>query len=249
MLNIILCEIKKLKNSKMVFLSVLGALATPAMMICEALQTHFEHPEQFFTIGDLYQNSMLYSMLLTNMMVYVTIAAFIFSREYGERTLKTVLPIPVSRKKLVAGKFLTLLVWMIILSIISWGGLLFLSVLYFHIFEHGGGNIGESWEWLGKMMVGSVLMFLTVTPYTYLAEKTKGLVTPMIVSAIMVMGSAALCNQKIGALYPWTATYFLVIGKNTNTGYSNGLMTVIILLVSMLGLAGTFCYFEKEDIR
>jgi hypothetical protein len=41
----------------------------------------------------------------------------------------------------------------------------------------------------------------------------------MIGSAVIVMGSAALSNQEWGALYPWTATYFLVQGKIQGTGY------------------------------
>mgnify|MGYP000886972871 FL=1 len=87
MLNLIYCELLKLKRSKMMPISITGVLSTPLLMLLEALQTHFDKPELVFTLSDVYNESVLYTMLLTNMMIYVAIAAFLFSREYTESTL------------------------------------------------------------------------------------------------------------------------------------------------------------------
>ena len=88
MLNLISCELLKLKRSKMVLISVAGVLSTPLLMLIEALQTHFDKPEIIFTLSDIYSDSVLYIMLLVNIMIYVAIAAYLFSREYTESTLK-----------------------------------------------------------------------------------------------------------------------------------------------------------------
>jgi bacitracin transport system permease protein len=105
LLNLISCELLKLKRSKMVLISVAGVLSTPLLMLIEALQTHFDKPEIIFTLSDIYSDSVLYIMLLVNIMIYVAIAAYLFSREYTESTLKTILPIPISRTKLLIGNF------------------------------------------------------------------------------------------------------------------------------------------------
>lgn len=94
-----------------------------------------------------------------------------------------------------------------------------------------------------------ILMFLTVSPFVFVAMKTKGFVAPMIGSAVIVMGSAALSNQEWGALYPWTATYFLVQGKLQSTGYPTLLSVSIIILVSAVGFLMTFHHFKKEDLK
>ena len=86
MLNLISCELLKLKRSKMVLISVAGVLSTPLLMLIEALQTHFDKPEIIFTLSDIYSDSVLYIMLLVNIMIYVAIAAYLFSREYTEST-------------------------------------------------------------------------------------------------------------------------------------------------------------------
>ena len=73
MLNLISCELLKLKRSKMVLISVAGVLSTPLLMLIEALQTHFDKPEIIFTLSDIYSDSVLYIMLLVNIMIYVAI--------------------------------------------------------------------------------------------------------------------------------------------------------------------------------
>lgn len=249
MLNLISCELSKLKRSKMVLISMAGVLSTPLLMLIQVLQTHFDKPDIAFTLADVYSDSVLYTMLLANMMVYVAIAAFLFSREYSESTLKTILPIPLSRTRLLIGKFFTLLLWIMILTFVTWLGIFIVCGLYHSVFTLSGYSLLVAIGWLPKFLIGGVLMFLTASPFAFIALKTKGFVAPMIGSAVIVMGSATLSNQTWGALYPWTATYFLVQGKVPSTGYPLLLSVVIILLVSAIGFFMTFHHFKKEDLK
>ncbi|WP_242974116.1 ABC transporter permease [Anaerocolumna aminovalerica] len=247
--SLICCELLKLKRAKILLISFLGAMATPFMMFIEALQTHFEHPEQVIRLVDLYDSSLVYVMLLMNMMVYVIISAYLFSREYTEKTLKMILPVPISKTKFIASKFIILFLWIMVLTITTWAGILLSAALYHVIFGMTGFVFEIALERLGIMLVSGILMFLTISPFSYLTVKAKNLVTPMIAAAAIVMGSAALSNQELGALYPWTATYFLLKGKLASTGYPPSLAIVIIALVSILGFLTTFVYFKKEDIK
>ena len=225
----------------MVLISVAGVLSTPLLMLIEALQTHFDKPEIIFTLSDIYSDSVLYIMLLVNIMIYVAIAAYLFSREYTESTLKTILPIPISRTKLLIGKFCTLLLWIVMLTLVTWAGIFIVCGLYDAVFTLEGYSLLVAIVWLPKFLFGSILMFLTVSPFVFVA--------PMIGSAVIVMGSAALSNQEWGALYPWTATYFLVQGKLQSTGYPTLLSVSIIILVSAVGFLMTFHHFKKEDLK
>ena len=249
MVDLIYCELLKLKRSKLLLLSALGALATPAMMLVEMLQTHFQHPERLFTLADVYDDSLIYVMLLMNLMVCAVVAAYLFSREYGERTLKNILPVPVAKTSLLAGKFCVLLLWVLLLTIVTWAGTLAVSALYHVLFGLPGFGVGVALHWLGKLLTGGVLMFLVLSPFTYLAEKARGLVLPMIVAAVVVMGSAALCNQEFGALYPWTAAYFLVDGSLAATGYPLWLSLGVLGSVSAAGFAATLIAFCRADVK
>ena len=150
MLNLISCELLKLKRSKMVLISVAGVLSTPLLMLIEALQTHFDKPEIIFTLSDIYSDSVLYIMLLVNIMIYVAIAAYLFSREYTESTLKTILPIPISRTKLLIGKFCTLLLWIVMLTLVTWAGIFIVCGLYDAVFTLEGYSLLVAIVWLPK---------------------------------------------------------------------------------------------------
>lgn len=249
MRNLVYCEIMKLKRSKIVLFSILGVLATPFLMLVESLQTHFQHPNQLFTLADIYDSSLLYVMLLMNMMVYVAIAAYLFSREYAEKTLKTILAIPVLRSNFITGKFLILFIWTTLLTVLTWSAITTLMFGYHIVFELDGFTFQVVGEWLVKFLVGSSLMYLMISPFAYIAEKTKGFVVPVIVSAAVVMGSVAVSNQDFGVLYPWTSILFIVNGSVADKGFPITLVMGIIALVSLTGFFATYRYFCREDIK
>lgn len=249
MLNLIFCELLKLKRSKMVLISIAGVMSTPFMMLIESLQAHFNSPDLVFTLSDIYSDSILYIMLLSNIMIYVATTAYLFSREYAENTLKTILPIPVSKIKLMVGKFCALFIWASFLTIVTWAGILILSGIYHAVFEMEGYNLLVAINWIPKFFLSNILMFLTVSPFAFISQKTKGVVAPMIASAVIVMGSAALSNHEWGSLYPWTATFFLLEGRISSTGYPIAVPLAIILLVSAVGFFMTFHHFKKEDLK
>lgn len=249
MLNLIQCEIMKLKRSKIIPISIMGVMSTPLLMLAASVQTHFQHPEKVFTLAEIYSDSILYTMLISNVMIFIAIAAYLFSREYTENTFKTILPIPVSRLNLICAKFAVLFAWTFILTIITWIGIFILSGVYHITFHLEGYTLSEALRWLPKFILGNVLVFLTVSPFAYIAARTKGFVAPVIASAVVVMGSAAVSNQNVGALYPWTSSFLIVEGRIQATGFSILTAALIIGAVFIAGSLATFVHFKNEDIK
>jgi bacitracin transport system permease protein len=249
LVNLIYCELLKLKRSKMLLISFLGALVTPIMMIVDGIRTHYAHPEIVNTLADLYDSCLFYTMIIFGLLVYTVIAAYLFSREYSEKTLKTVLTVPVPKLSLIASKFNMLFIWIIALTLVSWVSTFILAATYNVIFGIAEFSMTVALRYLGKMLLGGVLMFLTLSPFAFLAEWTKGIVVPVIVAATVLMGNAALSNEALGALFPWTATLLLINGKITGIGYLNTFAISLIALVSILGFLASVIYFQKEDIK
>lgn len=249
MLNLLYCELLKLQHSKMMPISILGAVAVPFMLLVEELQMHAEHPEERILLDQVYANSVLYMLLLANMMVSVAIASYLFSREYAENTWKTILPLPISRTKVLAGKFCTLFIWDFFLTLVSWLSILIFTGICHLTFGMAEYSLFTALKWVPKYFLLTVFMFGTTSPFVYIAQKTKGFVAPMIASAVIVLGSAALCNQNWGALYPWTASVLILQGRVESTGYPIWLSITILMLVSGMGFLFTFLYFKKEDLK
>ena len=249
MLNFIICEFAKLKHAKIVFFSIAGTQAVPFMLLVEAFQLHQKNPDQIIMLETMFENSLLYVMLLMNIIICVALSSYLFSREYVEKTIKNLITLPVFRRTYISGKFLSLLLLVELLMIATWSGILVIAVFYQFFFELDGFFAGIIVRWLLKFIIAGGLLFLTISPFAYIAEKSKGLVTPIIIMSVVVMGSAALCNQELGALYPWTATYLILSGRIAETGYPIWLSTTIIALTAIVGFGMTYYYFEKEDLR
>lgn len=249
MADLVYCELLKLKRSKMLLISFLGACVMPVMMVLDGIKIHYSEPNVVITLAALYDSCSMYTMLLLGLIVYTVIAAYLFSREHTERTLKTVLTVPVSKVSFLVSKYIMLFLWIMALTFVSWAGMLLLAAAFGPVFGLDGFRMGIAYSYLGEMLLGGVLMFVTLSPFVFLALWTKGLVIPIIVSATVMMGNAALSNEAFGAFYPWTASFLLVNGKLAETGCPHWISVGLIALVSILGFASTFIYFQKEDIK
>jgi len=233
----------------MLLISFLGALVTPVMIIIDGVRTHFAHPEVVLKLSTLFDNCQFYTMILFGLIVYTVISAYLFNREYTEKTLKSILPVPVSKTSFIASKFCILWIWIIVLTVITWASAFALSIIFNAVFGLVEFSFGLALKWLAKMLIGSFLLFLTISPFVFIAMRTKGVVVPVIASAVIVMGNAFLSNEPLGALFPWTSTSLLISGKIANTGYPYWLVIGLIILVSALGFITSFVYFGKEDIK
>ncbi|WP_010271590.1 ABC transporter permease [Paenibacillus senegalensis] len=249
MANLIYCELLKLKRSKMLLISFLGALVTPLMMIADGMKVHFSEPDIEITLSGLYFSCSLYTMVLFGPVVYSVIAAHLFSREHSEQTLKTVLTVPVSKLSFMASKFIMLLIWIMGLTLVTWAAMFILGAAFGAVFGIAEFSFMVAIRYLGEMIPGGLLMFLTVSPFAYLAVRSKGLVLPIIAAATVVMGNVGLSNEALGALYPWTAIYLVVSGGIAQTGYPVSIAVALIALVSILGFLLSFVHFHREDIK
>jgi len=249
LVNLLYCELLKLKRSKMLLISFLGALVTPSMMIADGIKIHYSKPDTIITFADLYDSCSLYTMMLFGLIVYSVIAAYLFSREYTEKTLKTILTVPVSKLTFIISKFIMLFIWIMALTLISWASMFVLAALFGAAFEIAEFSTVVAVKYLGEMVLGGIFMFLTITPFAFLAIWTKGLVVPIITAAAIAMGNVALSNEALGALYPWTASLMLIRGEITQTGYPYLLVITLIAVVSIFGFLASIIYFQREDIK
>ena len=149
------------------------------------------------------------------MMVYVAIASFLFSREYTESTLKTILPIPVSRTKLLFGKFCSLLLWIVTLNIVTWAGIYVVCGIYHAVFTLKEYSLLVAIEWFPRFLLGGILMFLTTSPFVFAAGITKGFVAPMIGSAVIYRhGQCSSRKSRMGCIISVDSHIFSCAGQN-----------------------------------
>lgn len=86
MLDLLYCEVLKLKRSKMFMLSCIGVTATPLMVFIGMIREKIKHPNVSTTYSAMFSEINMYALMLFGLLVYTVIAAYIFSREYTKNS-------------------------------------------------------------------------------------------------------------------------------------------------------------------
>ena len=192
MFPLLYCEFLKLKRSKMFLISVLGAMVAPIMVFAGLIKAKISEPDKIITYLDMLEQTNLYVLLLFGVIVYGVIAAFLFSREYTENTLKLVLTVPVSKGAFLITKLLMLFLWMMILTAVAWVSTLVLSI----VGNAAEFNVNVIIQSLEEYFLGSFLLYFSMSPFVFLTLWHKNLVSPIIAAATVVLGNVALANQN-----------------------------------------------------
>lgn len=106
MLRLLQCECIKLKRSKFLLIGILGTLIVPFFVIVNAVTKYLSNPEHAISVFSLYDNALMFLMLLFAPMVLTILGAWIISHEYTDGTLKNIFVIPVSQTAFLCGKIL-----------------------------------------------------------------------------------------------------------------------------------------------
>ena len=245
MVNLLYCEFLKLKRSKMLLISISGATVAPLMVFAGLIKAKITQPEILITYREMMEQTNLYMLMLFGLIVYGVITAYLFSREYTENTLKSILTIPVSKEAFLSAKYLMLLVWMIILTAVAWLSTLFLAFLG-NAADFSSMVIVQS---LKEYISGVLLLYLTMSPFVFITLWVKNLVTPIIAVATIVLGNVALSNENLAALFPWSSVYLIAGGEINNLSYSIELSLLIILITFSIGVILSFYYFKRQDAK
>lgn len=250
--DILYCEWLKLKHSKVTVIGFCGALFVPVFVILSQVQFSLKNPGTTVGFFELFDSMIMFLMLLFAPLILSVFAVYIISREYSEKTLKTVFSVPISRKKFLAGKFLILYIIVLLFMFLSWLDLLVLAVLgsFFLNIELTATlpTVLYLLMMLFKMLCGGTLLYMTITPVICLSIRNKGFVAPFIVVAAVCLLNVVLSNSAIAGFIPWSACYLLTTGRSGNFGCPPWMSFLIIILVCILSVAASMRRFIKEDI-
>ncbi len=229
----------------MFFISILGAMVAPIMVFAGLIKAKITEPDKVITYWDMLEQTNLYVLLLFGIIVYGVIVAYLFSREYTENTLKSMLTVPVSKEAFLTAKFLMFFVWMMILTAVAWVSTLFLSIVG-NAAEFSATVIMQS---LKEYFLGAFLLYLTMSPFVFITLWFKNLASPIIVVATVVLGNVALANEDLGVLFPWSSPYLIASRDIAKYNYLIETSLVIIVVVFFIGVFLSFVYFKKQDVK
>lgn len=171
------------------------------------------------------------------------ITAWIYGREYSDRTLKDLLAVPLSRDAIAIAKFIVVLAWSIILLLI-----LVLSGI-------AGGFLVGIPGWSGVLFTDFLkqyfsIVFLTLilcTPVAFITVYSRGYLAPLgFVILTMIMAQFASIIS-LGPWFPWAIPGLLSVPEGTPGMELHFISYILLALTGIVGLSGTLAWWRYAD--
>lgn len=240
MVNLIFAELKKLKRSNMIWISIAGCSILPIVALIIRPVQENEH-WRYFSMETLWP-----AILLLWPGVFGLFGSYLFNRERIENTYKNLWVIPVDRICLAISKLIVLLGWIEIMCIFSY--LLNLPAVFYKVTFYSN----EFWQGFFQYLLVGVLMFAAILPVIFVAVLSrKGYILSMSVSIIYAFISfMSLWSEKISSFVPVdTILRILNIPKvELECTYPLSVSCTIFAIISIISLIGILWLSKNQDI-
>jgi ABC-2 type transport system permease protein len=166
------------------------------------------------------------------------IAAWVFGREYSDRTIKDLLALPTARSTVVLAKFLVIGAWSLVLTVLlllvglAVGAAIVLPQAALPVVVQGTLTVA----------VTALLSILLLTPVAFFASAGHGYLPPLAVIMLTMVLAQLVAYAGWGEYFPWAIPGLYSQGQALGPA-----SYVILVLTGLVGIAGTVLWWELAD--
>ncbi|TEB04867.1 ABC-2 family transporter protein [Pelotomaculum schinkii] len=239
MLRIIKTEFEKLKRFHILLVGLIG-MAFPAILSVFTQAVVMEEAKvQNFDFAALFNSSIWNSVTIFMPVIFTLIGGYLINREYTDNTLKSILPVPVTFRRLLFGKLIAMGLLSVLFGFYSFAVTLIVGLL--------SGVPGLSVAVLIKsllQMVGiAACTYIAILPIIAFTSKMPGAFMGGVIVSFILGYCAMFIKNALGcSLYPILAGFTVIrfdTGTFMNTSEPANLMLSFLSLAVMLLLAVT----------
>ena len=175
--------------------------------------------------------------------VFAIFTAWLFGREFSDRTAKELLALPTSREVIIGAKFIVMVVWTLLLTVWSY----FLGVLIGQLVDIPGWS-SELLKSATIDILGAGVLVIILLPFVaFFASAGKGYLPSFGWLVLTVVMAQIAVITGWGDWFPWSvpALFSGAVGPRSN--FLGVHSYVIIVLASLAGLAATFYWWRNAD--
>jgi ABC-2 type transport system permease protein len=172
------------------------------------------------------------------LLVNFFIAAWIFGREFTDKTNKDLVAKPMSRITVVLSKFMIIFLWGLLFMVF----LLLFCLVAGSLLGFSGFSLALVLETLPKFIATFLLYIIVSTPGAFSASVSKGILAPIGILFVLALTSNVLNDTTAAAYFPWT-----IPNVFRETGRLNPVSIVILISTGIAGIAGTFAWWRFAE--
>lgn len=175
-INLISMEFYKLKGNRTFLITTFGALLLPLLFVILSLLAGVAG------IVDSMNAEYGFYLSLFNIIFATVIINYLFTVDVDTRALKSIIPLPVSRREYVISKLLTLFIWMIVLALIT----IISSFIMFTLVGMTGFDLNAILQVSGNFIFCTVLLFLVMIPLAFVIMYTGNQSASLVISVLLI---------------------------------------------------------------
>ena len=250
-------EILKVRKSNMFLATILVFIFVPLMMgLLMFVQIHPEISGKLGMIGN--KASMLrfgepswqnYFTLLTQGFAAIGVigigfvASWVFGREFSEHTIKDILVLPIPRSTIVISKFIIVVIWSVLLSIVYFSVSVLIGLLI-HVPDWSNEVVLLNFS---RYFVTALLTIVLSTPVAFLASYSRGYMLPMGFVILTLIAANFTGIVGLGPYFPWAIPGLYGTASGLENLQLNTASFIILFSTGILGLVGTLAIWRFAD--
>ncbi|MEC2343088.1 ABC transporter permease [Paenibacillus barengoltzii] len=165
-------------------------------------------------------------------------SAWVFGREYTDKTIKDLIVKPIPKSYSVLSKFIVITIWNILIALFTFA----LITVAGSFIGVNGGSGSSILQFFGTFMLTSVLIMAVSSISALIANITKGYLAPIGVIFVIIIASNAVVQLGLGPYFPWTIPVLLT--KGVDIGF---ISYSILVLTAIAGFAGTVAWWRFAE--
>ena len=171
------------------------------------------------------------------------VTAWVFGREYSDRTIKDILALPISRSSIVVAKFLVVVIWCALLTFILFA----VGLIIGQCIDISGWSIQVLAKCANKFFTTSLLTLLLCTPIAFFASYGRGIVAAIGFVILSLVMAQFIGLVGLGPYFPWAIPGVYTAPEGTEGMQLVFVSYIILVLTSVLGFTGTIAWWRLAD--
>lgn len=175
--------------------------------------------------------------------LFSLVAAWVFGREFADRTAKELLALPTPRAAIVAAKLALVAIWSAGLAVIVLG----LGLLIGAALDLPGASVPLLWRGTGDLAATTGLSLALMPFVAWLASAGRGYLAPLGWAVLTIFLAQIMAATGWGSWFPWSVPALFSGLAGPRASQIGPHSYAVVALTAAAGLAGTFLWWRHAD--
>jgi ABC-2 type transport system permease protein len=183
------------------------------------------------------------AIAIGGVMVFSIVTAWMFGREFSDRTAKDLMALPTSRENIVTAKLLVISAWVIAVTL--W--IYVVGLVIGNLVDMPGWTAQLAWQSFGDALATAGMTLLLMTPVAFIASMGRGYLPPLGWAVLTIFFAQIIAATGWGDWFPWSVPALFSGAAGPRDQLLGVHSYIIVILAGIAGLVATFYWWRNAD--